>query len=105
MDEVQLIEMMSYLDPELLENDYIEKDLSGFVSLISKVSDSKELSSDRGINSIVRIIKWVLLGTTALTGSIIISVLLIKKKGFNSKKGNLSFPKKISKKIVRLAME
>lgn len=37
MNERQLINMLSFLDPEVLENDYIEDDLSGMSPVVRNI--------------------------------------------------------------------
>ena len=41
MDEIRLINMLSYLDPEILENDYIENDIRDLDKVVSFLGYNK----------------------------------------------------------------
>ncbi|NLL72654.1 MAG: hypothetical protein GX237_03910 [Clostridiales bacterium] len=78
MNEVKLIDMLSYLEPELLEDDYIEKDMNKLKNLISKISESSSLITfNKGLRSIIKIITFIIASLLVLVGII---VIIIKKK-------------------------
>ena len=90
MDEIKLIEMMSYLDPELLENDFIEKDIKRFNNFIIKM-----MPTDKSIlSSVIKIITFISTFTVFLVG--VIMFIIKRKNGFKfGRKGS-----KLSEKVV-----
>lgn len=76
MDEIKLIEMMSYLDPELLENDFIEKDIKNFNNFIIKM-----MPTDKSIlSSVIKIITFISTFIVLLVG--VIMFIIKRKNGF-----------------------
>lgn len=89
MDEVKLIDMMSYLDPKILEDDYIENDINMFKKLFAQLTYSdSDTPFNSGIRTVIRIITFVIAAILLLIG--IVVFILKKKKGF-----------KISKKVPK----
>lgn len=84
MNEARLVEMMSFLDPELLEDDFIEKDMNRFANLFSRLT---QINPKRPL--ILKIITFIIAGILLLVG--IITIIIKKKKP------------KLSKKIFKLA--
>lgn len=74
MSEIKLIDMLSYLDPELLDNDYIESDLE-------KLSPS------------IRNIILIFASLIAIAG--VIGVIVRKNKGLDSRKSNFTLPNRV----------
>ena len=81
MNEILLIDMMSYLDPELLENDYIESDMNKFNSLFGKLIG--ESDEDNKLHSIIKII--TLMSTSMVVIAGVVAIIIKRKKGFKLK--------------------
>ena len=84
MNEAKLIEMMSFLDPEILEDDFIEKDMNKIKNFFRYLTDK---NSKRPF--ILKIITFIVAGILLLLG--IVTFIIKKKKP------------KLSKKIFKLA--
>lgn len=98
MDEVKLIDMMSYLDPDLLEDDYIENDINKFKKLFNQLTD-KDLAMpfNLGVRTLTKVITIFIASILLLIG--IVVFIVKKKKGFKLRK---KVPR-IGKKIYSLA--
>lgn len=79
MDEMKLINMMSFLDPEVLENDYIEDDL-------------------RGINPVAKNIILLVAGIATMAG--VISLIVKKNKNPEVTFNKLKLPTMIIKLVT-----
>lgn len=103
MDEVKLIDMMSYLDSEILEDDCIENDINMFKRLFGQLTDSDSgMPFNLGICTAIKIITFIIATVFLLIG--IVVFIIKKKKGFKFKL-NKKTPKssKTYKKIFSLA--
>ena len=78
MDEVKLIDMMSYLDPDLLEDDYIENDINKFKKLFHQLTD-KDLAMpfNLGVRTLIKVITIFIAAILLLIG---IVVFIVKKR-------------------------
>ncbi len=98
MDEVKLIDMMSYLDPDLLEDDYIENDINKFKKLFNQLTDNDlAMPFNLGVRTLTKVITIFIAAILLLIG--IVVFIVKKKKGFKLRK---KVPK-IGKKIYSLA--
>ena len=98
MNQVKLIDMMSYLDPELLEDEYIEKDMNRLKNLLSRITESTSaMSFNKGVSSIIKLVTFIIASALVLVGVIVIIVK--KKRGFKFSKRS----PKITKKIFSVA--
>lgn len=85
MDEVKLIDMMSYLEPEILEDDCIENDISIFKKLYGRITDSySTMPFNLGIRTVIKIITFILATIILLIG--IVVFIIKKKKSFKLRK-------------------
>lgn len=90
MDEIRLIEMMSFLDPELLENDFIEDDIKNINNFIIKMMPREKSF----LSSLIKIITFISTFIFFLVG--IILFIIKRKNGFKfGRKGS-----KLSEKVV-----
>lgn len=94
MDEAQLIDIMSYLDPELLDNEYIENDLSRFSNIVKGISGD----IDRPISIGFKITIFILAGAAVAAGAV--GLIAKKKKKTNFSKKNVNFPGKVLKLVT-----
>lgn len=98
MDEVKLIDMMSCLDPELLEDDYIENDINKFKRLFNQLRDNDSaMPFNLGVRTLIKVITIFIAAILLLIG--IVVFIVKKKKGFKLKKK----APKIGKKIFNFA--
>lgn len=94
MNEVKLIDMMSYLDPELFEDEYIEKDMNRLKNIFSKITESASvISLNKGLGSIIKLVTFIIASILVLVG--IIVIIVKKKRGFKFSKKKPKLTKKI----------
>ncbi len=88
MDEIRLINMLSYLDPEILENDYIENDIRDLDKVVSFLGYNK--------NKLVKIIVAMFAGAAIATG--VIGVIFRRKKKNKTGIKKINLPSKLIKR-------
>lgn len=97
MNDVNLIDMMSFLEPGLLDNDFIENDMNLFKRLFSlSLDDNYDGTLISGWRTIIRIFTLFLTSVIVVTAIIAILVKGIKKKkSFKFRKKEAKIAKKI----------
>lgn len=98
MEEMQLINILSYLEPELLDNNYIENDMSRFTSIINKITNNSNSSFKLGLSSTFKIIALISTGVVVTIGAVVL--IIKKKKGFNLPNKKLNLPRKMAKLVA-----